>query len=316
MRKLNILWDIHLYYPRHAAGAESMAHTINKELLKRGHSVKIILNQANQHKIYEMYDWEGVMVFPPDQNLEDNLYRWADIVITHLDYTKKAVWKAAQYGKPCFHITHNDIPYNSIIDGVGDLRVIHNSKWIANKLQYKWPTFVFPPPVDDWYKTEGKERKYITLINLNQNKGVDYFYHWAKKLPQYQFLAVKGSYENQRTENVPPNVTVWPNTPDIRKVYDVTKVLCVPSHYESWGRVASEAMINGIPVIANPTDGLKENLDYAGIFVPRKATDMAIGQICKLMEDKKHYDKYSKLCLKRAAEQVPDWDGLEKFLCS
>lgn len=315
-RKLRILWDIHLYYPRHAAGAESMAHTINKEMIKRGHSVKVILNQANQHKIYEMYEWEGVSIFPPDQNIEDSLYRWADIVVTHLDYTKKAIWKAHEFGKPCIQITHNDIPYKSVEDGVGDLRVIHNSKWIAAKLQYKWPTFVFPPPIDDWYKTEDKGRKYITLINLNDNKGVNYFYHWAKKLPQYQFLAVKGSYENQVTNNLPPNVTVWPNTPDIRKVYEVTKILCVPSAYESWGRVASEAMINGIPVVATPTDGLKENLDYAGIFISRKNTDMALEAIIKLMEDEAHYQKYSELGLKRSAEQVPDWNGLEKFLLS
>lgn len=310
---MNILWDLHLYYPRHAAGAESMAHTINKELLKRGHSVKIILNQANQHKIHSMYEWEGVMIFPPDENMEDSLYRWADIVITHLDYTKKAIWKAERYKKPCFHITHNDILYKSVEDGVGDVRVIHNSQWIANKLQYKWPQFVFPPPVDEWYKTEDKGRKYITLINLNDNKGANYFYHWAKKLPQYQFLAVKGSYENQITSNL-PNVTTWPNTPDIRKAYEVSKIVVCPSHYESWGRVASEAMINGIPVIATPTEGLKENLSYAGIFAARKDTETMLKTITRLMEDKEFYEKQSKLCLKRAAEQKPDWEGLIEFL--
>lgn len=311
---MNILYDIHLYPPVHNCGAEMVAHTINKEMIKRGHDVKIILNQANQHRIHSMYEWEGVTIFPPDQNMEDSLYRWADIVLTHLDYTRKAIWKAAEFKKPCFHLTHNDTPYQSVIDGPGDIRIIQNSKWIAQKLQYNKPTFILPPPVTEWYRTEDKGRRYITLINLSKNKGMDFFVHWAKKLPQYQFLAVKGSYENQRTENLPPNVTVWPNTPDIRKVYEVTKVLCVPSHYESWGRVASEAMINGIPVIATPTDGLKENLDYAGIFIQRKNTEMALEQITKLMEDKEYYKKWSDLCLKRAGEQVPDWDGLEKFL--
>lgn len=287
---------------------------MNRELIKRGHSVKVILHQANQHKITQMYDFEGALVFPPDQNMIDSLFRWSDIVITHLDYTRWTVWEAAKYGKPCFHYTHNDSVYPSIVDGVGDIRIIQNSKWIAEKLQYKWPTFIFPPAIDSWYKTSSENRRYITLIGMSQNKGIDYFLSWAKKLPQYQFLAVKGSYENQRDQNLPPNVTVWPNTPDIRKVYEVTKVLCVPSHYESWGRVASEAMINGIPVVATPTDGLKENLDYAGIFFNRKDSATAIEQLTKLMEDEVYYKKWSDLCLKRSAEQVPDWDGLEKFL--
>jgi glycosyltransferase involved in cell wall biosynthesis len=73
-------------------------------------------------------------------------------------------------------------------------------------------------------------------------------------------------------------------------------------------------MINGIPVIASPTDGLKENLDYAGIFAPRKNSEMVMEQITKLMEEPDYYKKWSDLCLKRASEQVPDWDGLENFL--
>jgi glycosyltransferase involved in cell wall biosynthesis len=290
-----------------------MASTINRELIKRGFEVKIILHQANQHKITEMYDFEGCMVFPPDPYMIERLFSWADIVITHLDYTKWTINEAAKYRKPCYHITHNDTLYHSVEDGMGDIRVIHNSKWIANKLQYKWPTFVFPPPVDEWYKTEDKGRKYITLINLNQNKGSDYFYSWAKKLPQYQFLAVKGSYDNQHIIKL-ANVTIIENTPDIRKVYEVTKILLVPSHYESWGRVASEAMLNGIPVIANPTDGLKENLSYAGIFAPRKQSAMWIEQITKLMEDEKYYKQKSQLVQKRASEQKADWDGLVNFL--
>jgi glycosyltransferase involved in cell wall biosynthesis len=311
---MNILYDIHLYYPRHAAGGESYIHTLALEMIKRGHAVKVILNQANQHKIYTMYEWEGVMVFPPDQNIEESLYRWADIVVTHLDYTKKSIWKAAEYKKPCFHVVHNCTPYQSVIDGVGDIRIIYNSDWIAKKLQYQKPSFTFIPPLTEWYRTIDKGRKYITLINLADNKGSKYFFSWAKKLPQYQFLGIVGSYDNQHSANLPPNVTIWPNTPDIRKVYEVTKILCVPSHYESWGRVASEAMINGIPVIASPTDGLKENLDYAGIFANRKDSPRVMEEITKLMEEPDYYKKWSDLCLKRAGEQIPDWDGLENFL--
>lgn len=308
---MKFLWAIHLYPPKHNAGAEAMAHTINRYLLSKGHSVRVIHYDAEKYRINQMYDFEGVTVFTQEQ--ERVLFEWADVVLTHLDYSKRAIWTAAQYGKRCYWVAHNDIPYGSVRDGVGDLRVIYNAEWIKNKLNHQWPSFVFPPPVDNWYKCNDKGRKYITLINLNDNKGANYFYSLAKKLPQYQFLGVKGSYDGQIIQNL-PNVTIWNNTPDIRKIYEVSKIVLMPSHYESWGKVASEAMLNGIAVIANPTPGLSENVGKGGLLINRKETAKWKEEIEKLMEDDKYYQKWSKAALKRAKEQVPDWDGLESWL--
>ena len=44
----------------------------------------------------------------------------------------------------------------------------------------------------------------------------------------------------------------------------------MPSQEETWGRVAIEAISSGIPVIANPTEGLREALDYCGIYISLK----------------------------------------------
>ncbi|MEU6394827.1 glycosyltransferase family 4 protein [Streptomyces sp. NPDC046939] len=52
-------------------------------------------------------------------------------------------------------------------------------------------------------------------------------------------------------------------------VYARTRVVLMPSIYESWGRVAIEACASGIPVIAHPTPGLVEALGEAGIFAYR-----------------------------------------------
>ncbi|MFI1769152.1 glycosyltransferase family 4 protein [Streptomyces sp. NPDC020800] len=52
-------------------------------------------------------------------------------------------------------------------------------------------------------------------------------------------------------------------------VYSRSRVMLMPSLYESWGRVAVEAFASGIPVIAHPTPGLVESLGEAGIFAYR-----------------------------------------------
>ncbi|HEX4875153.1 MAG TPA: glycosyltransferase, partial [Chitinophagaceae bacterium] len=263
--------------------------------------------------INQMYEFEGVQVFLDDN--EEVLYNWADIICTHLDYSKKAMWKAAEKNKPLFHFTHNDTPYPSILNYVGNVKVVHNAQWVADSLNYNLPSIIFPPVVDESYKAEDKGRKYITLVNLNDNKGARYFYSLVKKLPQYQFLGVRGSYDGQQIESH-PNLTIWPNTPDARKIYEVSKLVLMPSHYESWGRVASEAMYNGIPVICNPTEGLKENVSHGGLLIPRKETERWKDEIVKLMEDEKYYKGWSKKALKRAKELAPKWEELEKFLLS
>ena len=311
---MNILWSIHLYFPRHGSGAEAMARNINRYLKSQGHDIKILLHQANQYKIKEMYDYEGVDVFPPDEYITEHLFTWADIVISHLDYNKWTTHTCEKYGKSFVHIVHNDTPYPSVIDSPIPVKVIYNSEWCKKSLNYNWPSIVFPPPIDDWVKTDADKREYITLINLNQNKGSKYFYSLVKRLPQYKFLGVRGSYDMQNIQEY-PNLRIIPNTPDIREVYKLTKILLVPSHYESWGMVAGEGLVNGIPVIYNPTPGLTENVADAGIPIQRQEIHHWVDQINRLMTDKAYYQKWSKKALKRAEDHIPKWKELEEFIC-
>ena len=312
---MKVLWSIHLYYPRHGAGAESMTRTINKYLISQGHEVKILLHQANQYKIKEMYEFEGISIFPPDDYIIDKLFTWSDVVISYLDYNKWTSYKCVEYKKKMVHIAHNDIPYASVIDSPCPVKVVYNAEWVKNVLNYVHPSFVFPPPVDESMKVEKREKKYIAMVNLNSNKGAMQFYSVAKKLPQYQFLAIKGSYDNQIVSTL-PNVKTVPNVPDIRVYYKEVAIMLCLSHYESWGLVAGEAMMNGIPLICNPTPGLNENVGKGGIFINRKDTQKIADEITKLMEDEKYYQKWSKAGLKRFQELKPDFKGLESFIFS
>jgi hypothetical protein len=75
----------------------------------------------------------------------------------------------------------------------------------------------------------------------------------------------------------------------------------MPSSAETWGRTATEALCSGIPVIANPTNGLKENLGDAGLYVDRNAINDWVALIQKLKDDSDYYNAVSAKCKERSA---------------
>lgn len=129
---------------------------------------------------------------------------------------------------------------------------------------------------------------YITMINPDLFKGVAIFARIAqycqKHHPDWKFLVVnsravfkdviKQLHAKDHPEQLPfttmqlENVTTIPSTGDVRQIYAGTKVMIVPSlAYESWGRVASEAMLNGIPVLGHNIGGIPEAIDEGGIII-------------------------------------------------
>lgn len=131
-----------------------------------------------------------------------------------------------------------------------------------------------------------KAPKYITFINPVGSKGLPIFAKLAKvcqsKFPQLRFLVInsRGNFaqtvtllhDKDNQEQHPfsaadfPNVDMAGNQRDMRPVFKVTKLLLVPSvAYESWGRVASEAILNDIPVVCSKSGGIPEAMAGCGI---------------------------------------------------
>ena len=311
---MNIVCSIHLYPPQHNCGAEYMLHRIVKFLQSKGHHVRILLHQANHYKIKNNYVFDGVDVFPPNPNVIENLFNWANVIFTHLDYTKWSISYAAMKRKPLFHLIHNSYPYPEIIQAERNQHIVYNSNWIKEELAYKFDNFTLHPPIDSSFfnsNTEPWENDFITLININENKGGKIFEQIARALPNKKFLAVRGSYDEQVIPNS-PNITLTENTSNIKEVYKKTKILLMPSKYESWGMTATEAMCYGIPVICTDTPGLKENCDKAGIYIKnRDDIKEWVNAICRLDEEKS-YKAVSRKAIVRAKEQASN-DELDKF---
>lgn len=335
---MRVLWAIHLYPPSHNCGSEFVAHHVNKFLISKGHECRVVLlRDAN---IETPYTYEGVEVFGSKVGTMVDTYRWSDIVCTHLDFTSYSIIMTKQARRPLVHFVHNDIPYDSILNSFGNVSAVYNSQWIADKIGYTIPGVVLHPPCDCRdYKIE-KTGEHITLISLNERKGGYLFYQIAKAMPDKKFLGVIGSYDNPGPLKMfqvdiinlllqLPNFTLVPNTPDINETYKKTRLLLMPSDYESWGRTATEAMCSGIPVICTPTPGLKENCGDAAVYVGKPVESLEQGgpqvdlgtvdewvRTIRKMDNDKMYQKYSVLCTQRAAELNPvkELENLEQFL--
>ena len=142
----------------------------------------------------------------------------------------------------------------------------------------------------DLSRIVAKERdpKYVTFINPSGAKGVSIFAKLAKacekELPDVRFLVVnsRGNFsqvapllhEKDKPDAHPYVNTAFPNVDmtgiqnDMRPVFSITKALVAPSlWYESWGRVATEAVFNNIPVLCSNSGGLSEAMGGAGVVI-------------------------------------------------
>lgn len=228
-------------------------------------------------------------------------FQWADLVIGQLIGLTYSQNKCVQHKKPLVFIAHNNSTQYSIKWLEQHMcHVVYNSYQLRDDLFKAFGHFngtVLHPLLPVLKRsTKGK---YITLVNYNANKGGQMLIDLAKRLPQYQFMGVEGGYDQQIKEDL-LNLKYLPNGSDMEKVYAQTKILIVPSQFESFSQAALEAMVAGIPVIASPTPGLKENLSGAGIFIERTAIEKYEQMIVSLMSDPIAWQKQSDIMIERA----------------
>lgn len=261
-----ILWIIHNYPPYQNAGAEWMAKEINDYLAELGHEIMVI---SRLSPISE-YNINGSQVVIANGAKKVDLINQSDIIFTHLDDSYEATDLAQQYNKPIVHVLHHSFEIDILRKGLCNVYLVYNSEWVKKDRAYPHPGIVVRPPINP-SRFEGMQPAqdgFITLVNCNKDKGGIILQNIARAMPDKRFLGVLGAH-GQQIKGIQSNITYWETQDDIRKVFDVTSMLIVPSIYESYGRIAIEAAACGIPVVAADTPGLHESLGDAGIFVRR-----------------------------------------------
>jgi glycosyltransferase involved in cell wall biosynthesis len=320
---VRILARVNLSLPWHGAGAELYLHSLLRELVRRGHECTVAARGAPHPALLD-----GVVYAPPLRS--NGTPRDCDLVLTHLDDTQAGRDLARKLGVPLAVILHNHRQPFIYGHRPGDTALaVWNSQWTRDAAyleQLDWLPFadaelVAPPPVEpaDYVLTELTRTGpgLVTLVNLQPEKGVHQAIELARRLPRQGFLFVVGAYGRQvrpRLANVqviPP--VAWDRMREA--VYARTRVLLMPSEYESYGRCGVEAAHAGVPTIAHPTGGLVEALGAAGIYAHRDRVDEWL-RVLECLADPDSYANHSDAARARAAELDPQpvYDKLEAAL--
>lgn len=279
-RSLSIMARVYGYPPTHNAGSEWMLHSMLRPLVTRGHRVTVWLSHPGD--IRESYDIDGVRVIPYQEGSNFAYEALAsDVLLSQFENVPLVSGLARPRGIPVVVICHDNFN-KSFRDAAGADLVVYNSEWVKRDSEIFYAHYprewlprnsivVRPPVIAEEYRTQPGEC--ATLVNLNPDKGGGIFWQIAAWSPEWRFLGVRGAYGTQLTPPTPlPNCEVIDGVDGKHMrthVYARSRVMLMPSIYESWGRVAVEACASGIPVIAHPTPGLVESLGSAGIFAYR-----------------------------------------------
>lgn len=132
-------------------------------------------------------------------------------------------------------------------------------------------------------------RRFVTFVHPAPHKGVALFARLAAMLTEARaeipLLVVESRMTTASPTETPiidfarqPQIRVSPPLPRPRDIFALTRILLVPSLFaEPSGRVAAEAVHNGIPALVSDRGGLAETVAEGGIVLPVPAW-MAAGE--------------------------------------
>lgn len=253
---VKILAYVHRYPPLHNAGAEWMLHHTLKWMLNHGHEVRVLTSLPAT----DLFD--GVLVTArPNSRTVRRWAAWADVMVTHLDVTRFAVTTAVQARKPLVHLVHNhrQLAYHRVPASGAQLAVF-NSQHLANIVEWPGPQMVLYPPVPpDSYPPAKKLGDRVLFSNATGAKGADLVYALAEAMPDVGWTVVAGAYGVQMPP--PPhleNVEVVAQRPDFPTLLAEAGLVVMPSSYETWGRVAVEGAVMGVPSVVADLPGMRE----------------------------------------------------------
>ncbi len=290
---------VHAYLPQLLGGVEQTSFELVRRLARSGHESAILCG-LNKHdavwvktrligkiggREFRRQRYRGTLVYrgyEPHNGLSHVLTDFspdAIVIAGNTTVSFELAAQAARSGVPCAYYFHDiktlrNLQTPQLLDGIS---LIANSRFTAGVVSQCLgrDATVLTPLIDaDSYRTATSAR-HVTMVNPRRIKGGQTAFDVAQACPDIPFRFVEAWSEEdsllsdlRKAARQLPNVQWLRPTLRMRNVYATTRVLLAPSDCEeSWGRVASEAQVSGIPVVASAIGGLPEAVGPGGILI-------------------------------------------------
>lgn len=178
-------------------------------------------------------------------------------------------------------------------------RVIAVSAYLAGLVRERGGLAASVPPAVGCRSYRVRSTRRVALfVNPVAQKGLETAAALARARPDVPFaftrcwqLSSRGRARLRAAVRGLGNVEIRPSTPHPAALYGDARVVLVPSPYpESWGRVAAEAQVSAIPVLATRIGGLPEAVGDGGVLLdPQAGTDAWVQALSRLWDDDDAY---------------------------
>lgn len=320
----------HIHFPQGGGGLERNTHELCLHLTRHGLDPAVMCDLKHDYSLLVFKNRLAQILkpsirFPMDSHLGYQVFRgWnsvdgarevvsrykPDVVIAQsaepvplLDSFRDMAIPRMAY----FHEVERIWDVNTLVEW-GDVGLLANSEFTASKMEEKagFRPAVIRPLIDRSLYLTPTAPKNVLFTSTAPRKGVEIAFRLAESRPDVQFDIVMSwiltAADRRRLAAraaAVGNITLHPPTNDMRRLYSQARLLLAPSQWEeAWGRVATEAHINGIPVLASNRGGLPEAVGPGGILVEHAAPiEQWQDAFSKIWDDEAAYARYSAAAL-------------------
>ena len=273
-----LLVSKYLHYPQGGGGLERNTHELCLRLLKHGVTPAVMCDLSADYSPLMLRNRLARRLnprirFPVDRGLGYPVYRgWSeddgaaevmqrfrpDVVIAQSAEPVPILRQFEGMGVPLMAYFHEveRVWDAGTIAAMGDVGLLANSEFTARKMRENGaatlPTVIRPLIDPSFYRT-ARTPKSVLFVNAKPHKGVEVAFAIAERRPDVQFdftrpwnmkpAEVQALKERARAVG---NITLHEPTNNMRSLYARARLLLAPSQWEeAWGRVATEAQVNG-----------------------------------------------------------------------
>ena len=315
----------HIHFPQGGGGGERNTHELSVALRDRGFA-PAVLSSVRVDRSWLSWSNRLRRVLPPRREFPRDtvcgypvfrgwnmdrigqvVHRFRpDIVVVQSTRPDPILRALARHDVAVAVYLHEveEIDHLQTLAGTG-ITVMANSDFTARRLLERCGLHcqVVLPLVDPRYYITKTDPERVLFVNTVPRKGLEIAFSLAERRPDIAFdfvlswiLKPERVAQLQARAHKAKNIVLHPPTDDMRSLYATTRILLAPSQWEeAWGRVATEAHINGIPVLGSDRGGLPQAIGSGGLTVPAQAPiEDWLAALSKLWDNPGTYEEFAR----------------------